>query len=417
MRPFYGWTMLAALWVIIVLNFGFTAYAPAVINAAMARSLGLSHETLGNMFAVYMLMSGLPGPLVAFSIDRLGSRGTLVLGSAVILCGSVLMATLVSGATGAFLCFGVLVGAGNITGSLLPAQSALVRWFIRRRSLALAVLYSGGAVGGFIAAPLVNHLIQASGTWRAGWWVIAAASSVAGSLALILVRGNPQEENAVTSGFNPSSRESRAIADLRPSFVSRREWTYRQAVMRPTYWLMLCAFLGASGGNTVFLAHGVAYLQELGHSAAFAAWSVGTMTAGGLAGKGLLATLGERLDPRFLLAGFLMAYGIGLTLICTADAAWQALLSAACLGIGFGGGFVCLMTVVSNYYGTAAFPALAGTMTAIPTAFSAAVSSVAGRLADIGAGYAVTFYALASWCVAGAVILLLIRPPALEEVA
>ena len=32
-----------------------------MINAAMAKALGLHRETLGNMFTVYMIMSGLPG--------------------------------------------------------------------------------------------------------------------------------------------------------------------------------------------------------------------------------------------------------------------------------------------------------------------------------------------------------------------
>ena len=64
-HPFYGWTILAALWGVMFLNLGFPAYGPAVINAAMAKALGLNRETLGNMFSVYMIMSGLPGSACA----------------------------------------------------------------------------------------------------------------------------------------------------------------------------------------------------------------------------------------------------------------------------------------------------------------------------------------------------------------
>src|SRR5271156_3555142 len=93
---FYGWTLLAALWGVMFLNLGFPAYGPAVINAAMAKSVGLPRETLGNMFSVYMIMSGLPGPLVAMSVNRSGVRKTLVLGSVFIILGSLLMATVVA---------------------------------------------------------------------------------------------------------------------------------------------------------------------------------------------------------------------------------------------------------------------------------------------------------------------------------
>jgi MFS family permease len=132
-RRFYGWTMLAALWGVMFLNLGFPAYGPAVINAAMAKALGLHREMLGNMFSVYMIMSGLPGPLVAVSVNRIGVRRTLVLGSGFIITGALLMATVVTGGLGGMLCFGLLVGTGVATGAALASQAGLARWFVRRR--------------------------------------------------------------------------------------------------------------------------------------------------------------------------------------------------------------------------------------------------------------------------------------------
>src|SRR5271170_3354403 len=183
--------MLAALWSIMFLNLGFPAYGPAVINAAMARAEGLNRETLGNMFSVYMIMSGLPGPLVALSINRLGVRRTLLLGSFFTIAGSLLMATVVTGGLGAMLCYGLLVGSGVATGAVMAAQAGLARWFVRRRSLSLSILYSAGAIGGFVAAPLLDRLISVTGTWRAGWWLLAALSSAAACIAFAFVRERP----------------------------------------------------------------------------------------------------------------------------------------------------------------------------------------------------------------------------------
>src|SRR5882724_4607684 len=104
--------MLAALWGVMFLNLGFPAYGPAVIDA-------------------------------------------------------LLMATVVTGGLGAMLCCGLLVGTGVATGAALASEAGLARWFVRRRSLALSVLYSASAIGGFVAAPLLNRIIQATGSWRA----------------------------------------------------------------------------------------------------------------------------------------------------------------------------------------------------------------------------------------------------------
>jgi MFS family permease len=395
MRKPSGGKLLAALWGVVGLNFGFTAYAPAVINAAMAHLLGFDRQTLGELFGLYMIMSGVPGPLVGLCIDRFGPRATLLGGSGVILAGAILLATWVTSAEGALLCFGVLLGVGNVSGALLPAQTLVASRLGGHRASALAVLYSGGACGGFVAAPLAGYLIRDTGSWRAGWWLIAAASTLAACIGMFLV----QDEASVRPRA-PAADDSAATG-----------WTVRQALRHRTFWLILAAFMGASGGNTLFLAQGVAHLQDLGHSAAFAAGSVGTLTASGLVGKAILAALGGRADLKTLLAGFLAAFGTGLCLLVTAAAAWQAVCAVVLLGVGFGGGFVCLMALVRHHYGGPAFAVLAGTMMAIPTAFSAVIASLAGRSFDAGYGYASAFYGLGAWCLGGALVLATVRPP------
>jgi len=410
-QRFYGWTMLVALWSVVFLNLGFPAYGPAVINPAMAKALDLHRETLGNMFSVYMIMSGLPGPLVALSVNHFGVRKTLVLGSALTIVGSLLMATVVTSGLGAMLCFGLLVGTGVATGSAMASQAGLARWFVRRRSLALSVLYSAGAIGGFVAAPLLNGLIEITGTWRAGWWLLAALSAAAAGIALVFVRERPEDMGQVADGFGPPVAAGQPAPDTRPAFVTRREWTFREAVRRPSYWLLLGSLIGGSGGYTLFLAHGVVHLQDLGHAARIGAWAVGIMTVSGLIGKVILAAFGDRIDPRYIYALFMAVFGVGLVVVVNAHALWQVFLFATCLGIGFGGGLVCLMAVLSNYYGTRAFASLAGLAIAINTTLSAIAPKVAGRLFDQGVGYGVNFYFLASWCFLGAIVLFFMRRP------
>lgn len=410
-RSFYGWIMLATLWCVVFLNLGFPAYGPAVINPAMAKALGLNRETLGNMFSVYMIMSGLPGPLVALSINRLGVRKTLVLGSLLTIAGALLMATVVTNGLGGMLCYGLLVGTGVATGGAMASQAGLARWFVRRRSLALAVLYSAGAIGGFVAAPLLHGLIAVTGTWRAGWWLLAALSAGAAGIALLLVRERPEDLGQVADGFGPPAAAGQPAPDTRPAFVSRREWTFREAARHPSYWLLLGSLVGGSGGYTLILAHGVVHLQDLGHSAGVGAWAIGLMTVTGLIGKAILATFGDRIDPRYIFSLFVGVFGIGLVVVVNAHALWQVVLFATCLGIGFGGGVVCLMAVLSNYYGTRAFASLAGVAIAINTTLSAIAPKVAGRLFDEGVGYAINFYFLAVWCFAGAAVLLFMRRP------
>ncbi len=176
---------------------------------------------------------------------------------------------------------------------------------------------------------------------------------------LYFVRERPEEVGQVADGFGPPLAAGQAAPDTRPAFVSRREWTFCEAVREPGYWLLLVSLLGSSGGYTLFLAHGVLHLQDLGHSARIGAWAVSIMTVSGLIGKAILAVFGDRIDPRYIYASFVAAFGVGIVVIVNAHALWQVVLFAVCIGIG----------------------------------------------------YAVNFYFLAVWCFVGSIVLFLMRRP------
>lgn len=404
---FYGWRLLGALWAVMFLNLGFAAYGiPGVVNPAMAHALGLKRETLGDLFSVYLLMSGLPGPLVALGIERFGSRRMLTFGSALIAGGALAMTLWVANAAGAMLGYGVLVGAGVAAGSALAAQSTLARWFVRRRSLALALLYSASAVGGLVAAPLLERLIAWTGTWRAGFGLLFACASLAGLIAALGVRERPEELGQRADGAPAGNAEA-----LRSRFITPTDWSTRAALRTGAYWMLLLSMAGCMSGYSLFIAHGVVHLQDLGHSMRLGAWAVGVMTATGLIGKAMLAVLGDRLDPRYLFAGFVAAFALGLLLLTDARGTMQAFGAVLLLGLGYGGGFVSLMAVLGNYFGSRAFTALSGLAIAVSTTVSALTPKLAGRLFDLGLGYTLAFHALAAWCLTGAVALALMRRP------
>ncbi|MEO8062286.1 MAG: hypothetical protein ABI821_06025 [Pseudomonadota bacterium] len=138
------------------------------------------------------------------------------------------------------------------------------------------------------------------------------------------------------------------------------------------------------------LAHGILHLQDLGHAATVGAGAIATMTVTGLLAK--------------------VVIGAGLVIIFNARTQLQVDMFATCLGIGFGGGIVCLMTVLGNYYGLKAFALLSGIAIAINTTLSALAAFIAGFLFDHG-------YGLAGWCFVGAVVLFVLRRPVYRAVA
>src|SRR5882672_10684783 len=411
-RPvFYGWTLLGALWLVMCFNLGFPAYGQSVISAVMGKTLGFDRQTLGIIFAVYIAMSGVPGPLVAMSVNRFGARRTILLGSALLVTGALLMALWVTERWQAILSLGILVGAGVVTGAAIASQAVVARWFVRRRALALAILYSAGALGGAIAAWVLTHVIEWNGgDWRAGWWVIAALSTIAAVIAAIFERESPAALGQYPDG-DGALAASQAHAKPRAAHITRDAWTLREALARPAYWLMVFSLVGGSGGYSLYLAQGIPHLIDLGHPLAEAKNSIIVMTISGLSAKAVLALLGDRIDPRYLWAVFTAIFGLGLVLIVDARSYAMLVAFSACVGIGFGGGVVSMMTVLGNYFGMRPFASLSGVAIAINTGFSVIAPWVGGYLFDKGTGYGGTFYTVAAWCFLGAIVLFVLKRP------
>jgi MFS family permease len=169
-RQFYGWTLLAALTIIVSINWGITYVGASVIIAPMAHDLGIDRGVLGLGSTVFVLCFGFSGPLVARVVTALGTRVTLCIGSLLVALGSLLLATFASRGWQFVTCYGFFLGIGCGFGAIIPAQTCATVWFERKRALALALVLSGGGLGGSISAPLLTRVMAAeNGNWRAGW--------------------------------------------------------------------------------------------------------------------------------------------------------------------------------------------------------------------------------------------------------
>jgi MFS family permease len=407
---FYGWKLLAAFWVILFINLAFPAYGSSVINAFMVADLDLDRRTLGLMVSMFMMMSGLPGPLVAMYVNRYGVRNTLMTGSGILMLGAIGMATFVNSGTEAVIVFGFIVGFGVMSGGALAAQTGTAFWFIRRRALAMSLILSAGGIGGFVAARAMNVVItRFDGNWRAGWWLIGGMSLISLLVAALFVREKPSDvgqfpDGGTSAGGSEKQRSSRV-------HITSEEWAFAEVLRSKTFWLLLFGSVGMSGGFTQAMAHAVVHLQDLGSTSEVAAKSFSYLVVSTLIGKLMLGVFGDRIDPRYLWAIAVSVFGIGLMVLLDAATPLKLYFYAVCIGFGFGGGLVCMMTVMSNYFGSKAYASVIGTTLAVQTTVGAVASFIAGDLYERLGSYSIPFTGTAILCFAGALVLIFIRPP------
>src|SRR6266852_3985979 len=95
-QSFYGWKLVAVLWVLDFLNMGFPLYGGAVINTYMLKQIAMERSTYGLGFTLLNLFIGLPSTLVAAVILKRGVKTAFGIGSALILPGSLCLSLFAS---------------------------------------------------------------------------------------------------------------------------------------------------------------------------------------------------------------------------------------------------------------------------------------------------------------------------------
>jgi MFS family permease len=407
---FYGWKLLAAFWLIYLVNLGFPTYGSSVINAYMATDLHLDRKMLGMAFSVYMLMVGLPGPLVAAIVSRIGVRFTLLLGSCFAMAGAIAMALFVHTGWQAVIAFGVLIGFGSCAGGAIAEQAGIAQWFLRRRALALSLMYSSGGIGGFILPPLLNRMIAgAHGNWRTGWWTFLILGAISAAIIALFVKEKPSDVGQLPDGGEPDEL-STGPARRKRVWVTTEEWTFKEAITSRALILMVLSSIGISCGFTLIQGHGVVHFKDLGHSPAEAATAMSILAVSTLIGK-LLASFGDRIEPRYIWALAMAAFGLGMILVVHATGALDLYPFPMLLGFGWGATLVCMMGAPMNYFGMKAYPAVIGVWLAIQTTIGSLAPFIAGYIFDKYGSYTPAFYGIAGLCLAGSLLLLLATPP------
>src|SRR5882724_2845774 len=262
-RGFYGWKLVFILWFIDFLNMGFPLYGGAVINTYMLKEIPMSRSAFGLGFTILNIFVGIPSILVAASIVRWGVRKTFGIGSLLILIGALWLAVIASRPWHYWVGFGVLAATGISFGTIIPAATAITRWFSRYRGRTLAVTLSASGFAGFFVAPAINRILTRNGgNWRQAWAIVAAVSALSAIVAFLFVRERPEDLGQMVDG-GPAAAPS-ADSTAASARVTKFPWEPHQAYRTRAYWMILIGAIACQFPFFFFTAHWLLHLKGTG---------------------------------------------------------------------------------------------------------------------------------------------------------
>jgi len=247
-RIFDGWYVVAAVFVLLMVNAGLGFYGLSVFLEAITDEQGFSTASVSLATSLFFIVSALSGRLIAPVITRRDIRIVIGIGGVVAAGGLWLIGQSTNLAT-LYLSYVVFAFGVGLSG-LVPGTTLVTRWFQVRRSVALSIASTGLSLGGVTITVAASALIDRDGMRGAAPW-LSLIYLVFVAVALLGLWPDPAARGLLPDG--------EVADDSRPVAEPQGE-PYDQAVASPVFKLITVGFIFAMGSQV----GGIAHLFKLG---------------------------------------------------------------------------------------------------------------------------------------------------------
>jgi MFS family permease len=179
---YYGWLIIGIAFVTMAI--GVTARtAFSLLLPPLIDEFGWDRGLTAGVFSFGFLVSAILSPSVGRLMDRHGPRMLIESGVGLMACG-LFLARAIERPWQLYATLGVLVGGGANLMSFTAQSLFLPYWFVRRRSLAISIAFSGVGFGAILLLPWLQSIIGQDGGRSSCWAMGLLVILVLGPLKL-----------------------------------------------------------------------------------------------------------------------------------------------------------------------------------------------------------------------------------------
>ena len=397
---YYGWWVLGATFVLGVLSGGIFSHSNAIFFGPIKRDLGLNSTQTSLIFSLVRAEGSFAGPIVGQFVDKFGARPMIIFGGLLASAGFMALSWVHSYVLFVVIFVG-MVGVGKSSGLGQVLISAVNRWFIRRRSLAMSICITGFASGGAVLLPLISIGVSTIG-WRDVMLYSGIFMAVIVVPLALLVRHSPEQ-----MGIEPDLPRPEDDTATQTSLV---DFTVRQALRTRSYWIL---FTGSVLRITMWGAisvHAVEMFVWKGMSQGEAGLMFSLMFFLSIPMRLAAGYLGDHIPLQPMMGGGMVAAGLAVVAMLVMDGNTAVYLFVVLMAVEQGGSTLNWVAL-GNFFGRTSFATLMGI---ISTAFNLGmlVSPIyAGYMFDRTDSYTVVLISFLPIYLASGVFFLMTRKP------
>lgn len=402
-----GWVMLAVVWVLNLLCIVPAFYSFGIVVKDMALDLRLSMTVATAAYTLHTAVTGLLAPVHGRFVSRYGIRPSALMGLAAGAVAYGVLAVLGESVGLYYLLFVVPMSLFMRFAGTFLCQMVLAKWFFRHRGLAMGLFFASGGLGGYLFTPLFERMLTLFG-WRSIWLYMAAGCAFCFVLVLLVLREAPEPTDERT--LREFSAE-KAKQTKRSLGRTTQDWTCREALKHPGFYLILCVFVLAQYTMYAVCNTGLSYLSQAGVARARAAQLIGLFSLISVAGRLLAGWLADRMLSKWGLVGGCVLCFVGMCAVSLLPKSALLLPGMLMLGVGYGLVMVAPSNLLPDFFGAGHYADIVSWYSLFANSLSALFPVFFGMMYD-----ATGFYSLA-WVVGmalsafGSVAAMLAKPP------
>jgi sugar phosphate permease len=413
------WTVLAggllALW-----GYGYNAYGISALFKPISQEFGFKRAATSVASSIGRFEGGIEGPITGWVTDRFGARYVILLG-VFFMSLALLLMRLVNSLWSFYLIWGVMLGTGSNIALSLPIDTTISNWFVKKRGVALSIKWVFSGLSGVLVMPLIAWMLTVK-DWRFACTVGGVVMGVVGMpIAWFLFKPHRPEyygllpDGAIASdlqGANQNNVIERGVQYA--SEVREVEFTLRQALRTPPFWVMVAVQAVNGLVGPVMSIHCIPFLTDMGVDPIKAAGMMSIWITASLPTRFIGGWAADRLkinQLRYLtsLAYFLQAVGVVIFLKYQSISivyVWFILY-------GFGQGLVTSVNplIRGRYFGRKAYGSISGISSLIMTPIGVAAPIYAGWIYDTTGSYVHAFGQFSVLLGVSTVLALFVLPP------
>jgi len=411
---YYGWVIVIVGFLAHIASAFSISSTLSVFLKPLSADLGISRGTFSLIRSGEILIGAAAAPVVGTLMDRFGGRWLMAAGG------------LISGA--GFICLGqardfiqfmlvrwLLISPGDSLMGSMVINVSIARWFVRMRGRALAIAGMGHGLAK-VCMPVMAATLMIYVGWRGSWVVFGVFALLLVVVpAVLFMRRSPEEMGLLPDGGLVEVRE--AVARPQKRRYAKRtgadnvEWSRREALRTPVFWLIASTFGVAQIGVTGLNLHVFSYVTDQGHPTLVAASVMSIIAVMQFSTPIVWGMLADRMDNGILNMAKCALQGAGLLLALSLPGMAPLYAGFFIYGIGMGGTAILAETIWADFFGRISLGKIRGMGLLVTSLFSAGGPPFFGLLFDYTQSYYLPFSIFIGMLFTSAVLSLCLRPP------